>query len=356
MEKRIASLIITFILLFAILPYSAAAQVEDGSIKNTSSGNAFGAGNNIRIDQDVQGDLVLAGSSLEINGKVMDDFIGAGGEVIVNGNVSGNVIVAGGSVKVNGDVGGDVAAFGGQIFLSKDSVVQGDVLLGGGEVTLNGIVNGNGDISATTLRTGNDFKLKGNLQLQAENYPSNLKDNVGGSLNVTQTNQTANQYEGIARGFGVVGFIVGLLAAIALGLVLIYLFPWFVSELSGFVRESPLKSILIGFLAVIFVPIFAIVLLITFFGWSLSALIILVLLLAMLIATVPVKLLAGEMIYNRLFKKEAGKMVYYLIGAIIFAIAYEIPLVGGLIQFVALLLGLGAVILWLASERSHPAS
>jgi hypothetical protein len=355
MEKRIASFLILFILLFAVLPYSAGAQVEDGTIKNTSSGNAFGAGNNIRINQDIQGDLVLAGSLLEINSNVMDDFTGAGGEVIVNGNVSGNIVAVGGSVKVNGDVGGDLVALGGQIFLSKDSVVQGDILLGGGEVTLNGIVNGNGEVSATTLRTGNDFRLNGNLQVQAENYPPNLRNNVGGSLNVTQTNQTANQYEGIYQGFGIIGFIVQLLAAIALGLVLIYLFPRFVSELAGFVRDSPLKAGLIGFLALIFLPVLAIVLLITVFGWSLSLLIVFFLLLAGLIATVPVKLLAGEMIYNRLFKKEAGRMVYYLIGAIIFAILYAIPIIGGLIRFVALLIGLGAVILWLSSERASSA-
>jgi hypothetical protein len=356
MEKRRLSFLVLFILLFVVLPYSAGAQVEDGSIKYTSSGNAFGAGNNIRINQDIQGDLVLAGSLLEINGNVVDDFTGAGGEVIVNGNVSGNIIAAGGSVKVNGNVGGDLVALGGQIFLSKDSIVQGDILLGGGEVTLNGIVNGNGEISATTLRTGNDFRINGNLQVQAENYPPNLRDQVGGSLNVTQTNQTAEQYEGIARGFDILGFIVQLLAAIALGLVLIYLFPGFVRELTGFVRGSPLKAGLIGFLALIFLPVLAIILLITVFGWNLSILIILILLLAMLIATIPVKLLAGELIYNRLFKKEAGRMLYYIIGAIVFAVLYAIPLVGGLIRLIALLIGLGAIILWLSAERSHPAT
>ena len=67
----------------------------------------------------------------------------------------------------------------------------------------------------------------------------------------------------------------------------------------------------------------------------------LILALAALIATVPVKLLAGEMIYSKIFKKEAGKMIYYLTGAVIFAIVYEIPFLGGLIKFIALLVGLG---------------
>lgn len=347
MKKKLVLCLIFLIILFAALPYSAGAADKD-FLKYTSSGNAFGAGENLQINQDIPGDLVLAGSRLEISGNTGDDIIGAGGELIVNGNVSGNIIAAGGSIRVNGNVGGDVAAAGGKIYLSKDSVVEGDILLGGGEAMLDGTVNGNGEVSTGTLRTGDDFKLKGNLSLQADNYPSDLKNKVGGNVNVTQVNATEGQDEGTSEGFGIFSFILGLFASLALGLILVYLFPDFVSGVAGLVIDSPLKTGLLGFLALIFLPILSIVLLITLFGWSLSVLIILLLIVALLIATVPVKLLAGEKIYTKILKKEAGKMVYYLVGAVIFAVLYEIPFVGGLIRFIALLIGLGAIVAWLA--------
>lgn len=346
MKKKVVSGLVLIIMLFAALPYSAGAANEGNVLKYTSSGNAFGGGDKLQINQDIQGDLVLAGSRLEINGNTLDDFIGAGGELIINGNISGNILAAGGSVTVNGNVGGDVAAVGGQIFLSRDSVVEGDVLLGGGEVTLNGVVNGNGEISTGTLKTGDGFKLKGNLELQAENYPSNLRDKVDGNLNITQSNATENQ-EKTSEGFGIFSFILGLLASLALGLILIHLFPDFVSGLAELIKDSPLKAGLLGFLILVFLPVLSIVLLITIFGWSLSVLTILLFALALLIATVPVKLLAGEIIYNKIFKKDAGKTVYYLIGAVIFAILYEIPLIGGLIRFIALLIGLGVIAAWI---------
>ncbi len=241
MKKKLVSGLILLIMLFAALPYSAGAADED-FLKHTSSGNAFGGGDNLQIDQDIQGDLVLAGSLLEINGNTGDDFIGAGGDIIVNGNVSGNIIAAGGSIKVNGNVGGDVAAVGGQIFLSRDSVVGGDILLGGGEVILNGVVNGNGEISTGTLRTGDGFKLKGDLKLQAENYPSNLGDNIGGKLNITTRPATEDQYQDVYERFGIFSFILELLAALALGFILIYLFPGFVSELAKIVKDSAFKA------------------------------------------------------------------------------------------------------------------
>jgi hypothetical protein len=348
MEKKLLLLLVLFTILFSVLPFSAGAAGEDNSLKYTSSGNAFGGGDNLQINQDVQGDLVLGGSTLEINGNVLDDFIGAGGVLVVNGNVSGNIIVVGGTIRVNGNVGGDLVAAGGQIFLSQDSIVEGDVLLAGGSVILNGLVNGNGSISADTLQTGEDFKLKGDLELEAANYPSDLKEAVGGNLNIIAPAQ--EQYERESGGFGIFSFVLGLLAALALGLILIYTFPSFVSELEEVVRSSTLKAGLIGFLLLIFVPILCILLLITLFGWSLSILLLLLFALAALIATVPVKLLAGEIIYNKVFKKEAGKMRYYLVGAVIFAVVYEIPFLGSFISFIALIIGLGAIGIWLASN------
>jgi hypothetical protein len=353
MEKKLGSGLVLFIVLFAILPYSAGAASEDNFIQNTSSGNIFGAGDNFQINQDVQGDLVLAGSKLEINGNVVKDFIGAGGDLTVNGNVSGNVIAAGGTIRVNGNVGGDAAAFGGQILLSRGSVVNGDILLSGGDITLDGIVNGNGQVSAGTLRTGDNFKLKGNLKLEAQNYPSNLKNNVGGDLNITSRNETQIQYAKASAGFNFLAFIIWLLMSLVMGLILIYIFPGFVSRLKEIVRDSPLKTGLLGLLILIFLPILSVILLITLFGLSLSILLILLLALGLLIATVPVELLAGEIIYKKIFKKEAAKLVYYLIGAVIFAIAYEIPLIGGIIRFIALLIGLGAAVVWLG-ERATP--
>jgi hypothetical protein len=354
MDKKFVSGTILLILLFAVLPYVAWAATEENFLQNTSSGNVFGGGNNFQINQDVKGDLVLAGSKLEINGNIVHDFIGAGGEVIVNGNVSGNVIATGGTINVNRNVGGDVAAFGGQILLSGDSVVNGDILLAGGNITLDGIVLGNGQISAGTLRTGDKFKLNGNLKLDAQNYPPNLKDNVGGDLNITAKNETEAQYAKTYEGFSVFWFvfwfILKLLASLVLGLILIYFFPGFVNRLEEIVRDSPLKTGILGLLTLIFLPILSLILLITLFGWSLSVLVILLLALGLLIATVPIKLLIGEMVYNNVLKKKAGKMVYYLVGAILLAILFEIPFIGGLTHFIVLLIGLGAPVVWLGER------
>ncbi len=357
MKRKMECCLGLLIILFSLLALPAGAQNEESYLRVTSSGNAFGGGDDLVIDEDIEGDLVLAGSRLDVKGDVGDDFTGAGGMIIVNGDVSGNILAFGGSIRVNGNVGGDLVAAGGDISLSESSTVEGDALLTGGEVSLDGVINGDGSISTGTLRTGENFELKGDLELNAENVPPDLEENVGGSLTVVERAETDEFVADASEGFGFFGFIVGLLSSLALGLVLIYLFRDFVVELAETVRESALKAGVLGLVMLIFIPVLSIVLLITIFGWSLSILLTLLTTLALLVATVPVKLLAGELIYERVFKKEAGELMYYLIGAVVFAIVYEIPYIGGLVQFVALLLGFGAIGIWFAEAgRSRKVS
>jgi len=350
MKRKMVYGTVLLIILFSLLALPAGAANEDSYLRYTSSGNAFGGGDDLVIDEDIEGDLVLGGSRLDIKGDVGDDFIGAGGLVIVNGDVSGNILAAGGSVRVNGNVGGDFVAVGGEVFLSEDSTVEGDAILAGGELTLDGVINGDGSISAGTLRTGNNFELKGDLELEAENVPPDLEENVGGSLTVIERKESEEFIEDASKGFGFFGFIVGLLSSLALGLVLIYLFRDFVVGLAKTVRESTLKAGLLGLGILILIPVLSLILLITVFGWSLSVLLALLTALALLVATIPVKMLAGELIYSRVFKKEAGELMYYLTGAVVFALVYEIPYLGWLVQFVALLIGFGAIGVWFAES------
>jgi hypothetical protein len=56
-----------FTILFSVLPFSAGAADEESYLKYTSSGIAFGGGNDIQIDQDIQGIWCLQVKYLRIN-------------------------------------------------------------------------------------------------------------------------------------------------------------------------------------------------------------------------------------------------------------------------------------------------
>lgn len=339
-------LLFCFLLFIAGLSPALAAD-EDRFLEVTSSGNAFGAGQTLIIEEARPGDLVLAGSFLTINGDVEEDVIAAGGTVIINGNIKGDILAAAGTVRVNGNVGGDLVVVGGEILVSEKSRIGGDALLSAGDITLNGVIEGDGKVSAGTLRTGKNFELDGDLELTAENVPTDLESKVGGTFTYTERAREEKEGFGKSAGFGFASFIIGLLASLALGLVLIYLFPGFVGDLAGTVRDSALKAGLLGLVLLFLLPVVTLILFVTFFGWSLSVLLILVTGLFLLISTIPVKLLAGELLYRKIFNKEAGNPLYYLTGALLFAVLYEIPFLGGLVHFVALLLGFGAVWLWI---------
>lgn len=345
-RNSVLCLLFCFFVFASGLPLALAAD-EDTFLMVTSSGNAFGAGSELIIEDDKPGDLVLLGSLLTVNGDVKEDVIAAGATIIINGDVEGDVIAAGGTVRINGDVGGDLVTTAGEVFVSEMSRIGGDALLSGGDVTLNGVIEKNSSISAGTLRTGDAFEVRGNLKLTAENAPADLSSKVGGSLIREEKIEKAEERIGNILESSLVSFFIGLLSSLALGLVLVYLFPGFVGGLAKTIRGSALKTGLLGLVLLFLLPVAAFVLLFTLFGWSLSVLLFLFTALAFLISTVPVKLLAGEILYRKIFKREAGSLLYYLTGAIVFAIVYEVPFLGGVIRFIALLLGFGAIWLWI---------
>lgn len=51
MEKKLSLLLVLFMILFSVLPFSAGAADEENYLEYTSSGNAFGAGDNLQIDR-----------------------------------------------------------------------------------------------------------------------------------------------------------------------------------------------------------------------------------------------------------------------------------------------------------------
>ncbi|MBU0598045.1 polymer-forming cytoskeletal protein [Patescibacteria group bacterium] len=65
-------------------------------------------GNEIIIDGDINGDVIVAGNTITINGQVLGDVIAAGENITINGQVAGNVRVGATNVTINSQVGKNV--------------------------------------------------------------------------------------------------------------------------------------------------------------------------------------------------------------------------------------------------------
>jgi hypothetical protein len=99
------------------------------------------AGGEVIINAPVYGDLIVTGGSVTINDSVANDILAAGGTISFNGYVGDDIRCAGGRLNILRNVSGDVVVTGGNIFISKDAII-GNLISAGGEIIMNGRVNG----------------------------------------------------------------------------------------------------------------------------------------------------------------------------------------------------------------------
>ena len=136
---------IIILLLGLIMAVDAFGQFKSGEnvvISKKVNQDLYVAGGTVTINAPIEGDLVLTGGTVTVNDTVTQDILVAGGNIILNGYVGDDIRCAGGSVNVSGPVTGDLIAAGGTINISKEVVITGGLLLTGGEVTLDGTVEG----------------------------------------------------------------------------------------------------------------------------------------------------------------------------------------------------------------------
>lgn len=100
-------------------------------------------GGNARVDGVIQGDLAVMGGMVEVKGVVAGDAAVMGGNLDIAGSVQGDAAVFGGNIVHRGIIKGDMLIVGGTATLDSGSVIEGDIQTIGGSL--------NTDENATVL-------------------------------------------------------------------------------------------------------------------------------------------------------------------------------------------------------------
>ncbi|MFH1836343.1 MAG: hypothetical protein ABH851_09165 [Methanobacteriota archaeon] len=354
---------IILILSFCLIAFLVSAQPQpdwgaqgDSLIKILPSGNAYAAGGMLIVSDDVPGDLIIAGGQLTVNGNVGEDLMIAGGTLTVNGDVAGDVRAAGGQIILNGNVGGELVAAGGQVLVSKDSTISGDAMIAAGEASIDGVINGNADVGVGTFLMGDSAMILGDLDLEADTVGEGIDAKVSGELKKVTTEfrehtirESWTMPKELKSVFNVFIFLKGILASILLGGLLIYLYPSFTSKATKLVKTEYIKSLVAGVVMLAVTPILIVLFMLMVIGVKVSLIITLATIIGLLLATIPVKIVVGELLFKRIWKRKSKEFYYYCVGVAAFAICYEIPLIGWLIKIVAALVGFGAI--WVLTIR-----
>lgn len=325
----------------------------------------------IPASETVQGDLIATAGTVRVDGRVDGDLVATGGQVTVAGTVTGDVLVGAGSTTVSGEVGGDLRAGTGQARI--EGRVGEDVLLGAGQATITSGSQIGGDLIFGTGRMQMDGTVDGSVLGSTGNYTRG--GSVSGSERVNLAQPEEAQEPTVAD--RILDTLRRYLSILVIGVLLLWLLPRMFRRAADTARERPLLSLGVGFLGFIGV-IVALVLLIlitvlvavvlgllglgslagvtVFAGLLVAAIVVFLLVLAMgFVAQAVVGLALGRLVVRTDGRSFRGSLGALALGVLVVALVAAIPVVGGWLEALVVLVGLGALLL-LARAGRRPAA
>jgi len=388
------------------------------------------------LDGTVNGDLIVFAQNVTINGKVNGDLMAAAQTVAVNGEVTGSIRMAGSILQVGekARIGTDIVSAGYSLENKPGSSIGQDLVFAGGQILLAGDVDRNvqvatgafelrgnvgGDVTAEVgeadqgragpppalfmprsalsapnvkpgLTIDQSAKVTGNFKYSQSKDVSVPAGVVGGKVTRTEPNSkvSAPREETAAQKITRWGlnFIRNSVTLILIGLLLLWLFPFFMRGLSDQLQAKPLPSL--GWGAVAWAAFFFALLLIVvvtaiaglFFGvltlgqltgtvvWlgllTVLGLIVGFVLVTTFVAKVVFGLALGKWIFTQVHSPLAEHRYWPMIVGVLITLVIttllSFPLIPGflgwLLNFAIVLLGLGALWLWTRKRTLRPAS
>lgn len=328
------------------------------NLTDAVDGDAFLAGGKVAIASEVRGDLVVTGGEVSVGGSVGDDLYAAGGDVKLDAIVSGNARLAGGDLAVGPAtvVGGTATLTGGRVSFGGNS--HGQLQATGASVRIDGEVHGDAEVRAEELVIGPGTRIGGRLVYHGPAEPVVPEGAIiDGGIEFHESDasrfldRSGKRWSDRRSHRGSFLWVVGVFAAATFFLLL---FPGYSTRAAEAIGREPLPVLGLGLAIVVCVPFVAVVLIITIIGIPLALLAIPLYFLLLFLGWVTAALFLAQ---RGLAALRTGRpvttgwrLLALFLALIVLWLARQIPFVGGLVAFVALLAGVGALV-WQAWTR-----
>ena len=322
----------------------------------------FIVGGSALVTEPVTGDLIAAAGELRVSGPVSGDVVAAGGTLRLDGTVAQNVYAAGGQVALDGAFARNARVAGGSVTIGPKAQIHGNASLAGGRVEMRGAVDGY--LLATAGRVLIDGRVAGDVNAAAGELELGPQARIAGKLRYTgravRMDAAAQVLGGVERFeetepaarprvHRLVGFwTLGLMVFAAL---LVWVFPARTARVADAAQQRFGWSLLVGFIALAALPVAIVLLLITVIGLPLAVLGALGYLALLLTGYVASGIALGEIALRRLLARHAAQSGWRAaaaaLGVLVIGLLALVPWLGKLVTFLALVAGMGAVLLQL---------
>jgi hypothetical protein len=307
--------------------------------------NDVGAGGAmVDVDATVGRDVKAVGAVLTVRGQVGRD-ISAGGAVLTINAVIGGDLRAGGAVLTIGP-GSDIAGSfqGGAANLRVGGHINGPVKIGGALVTFNARTDGPVEIDGGKIVIGAAARIGGDLVVRSMSDPEiDPAAVITGEVRRIAPPQWWWPLSPWAHAAIFAGFVA--LGTIVSGIILMLFGGRVLATAADHVRLRPGSSLLIGLATAVLIPAIAAVVMATVVGISVG----IAILLLLPVLTVFGHAVAATGIASGIFVRDRGGLgpvrtfLLLVIGAIVIALVWLIPWVGGVLGLIILLFGIGAL-------------
>ncbi len=319
---------------------------------------------NLHIFGTVDGDIFVWTREARVDGNVTGDLNIGAETVRITGEIEDDLRVGCKDLYIDGTVGGHVLAGCANIYIGEDAVIEGDLVLGCGVTNIDGEVRGSAAVATgvfsmdgtiagnAEIRTdggvnlGPDAHIGGDLRYEGPYEVDIAPGTVAGSVRYTRMSPDED-IEGLKEGLSslsVVWHFLGFLAAIIAGTIIVALTKKHAITTAEIIRTKPLKSLGIGFIAYICIPIVLLILLVMIITIPLMLVVFLAYLIALYVAKFYVAIWLGNLILRRGGRTDVSPIPSFLLGILLIYLVTWIPVVGTLIGIVVIFFGLGALL------------
>lgn len=322
-------LLIGLLLMLTFVPAPAAAE--------TRSAGTIVVGPN----ETVAGDLTAFGGTVVVRGTVDGDLEAFAGNVYVEGAVTGDVNAFAGTVRIDGTVEGRVTAMGGTVRVEPDATIGRSLRVAGGTVVVAGTVAGDAEIGAGSLTLTSTASVGGDVRFDtAQNQFVNEGAAVGGTITRTDEIEFGSPWRLAPPGW--VFDVYGLFVTLLVGTVLLLVLPDVSTEIARTVARDPVRTGAVGLLVLLGIPVALVLIASTIIGIPLSLVGILVYGLVVWIGAVYGRYAVGDWLVS--YGDVENRWLALSVGVTAVFLAKRVPVLGGLVEFVVVILGLGAMV------------
>jgi len=329
----------------------------------------FTGGQNININGHIRGDLVAAGMSATLDGEVDGSVAAFVYDLKMCGDCRNSVRVFARRIDIDGHIERNLMAFGEEVIIGTHGWVEKDIHFGASTVLIQGHVGGKLEGSGDKVYISG--QIDGDVKIEAPEVVVQPTAIIGGNLTTTgykepkiepgaqilgeTTHSTPKKKE--PKGYSFLSFLCDAWSFLALALtggVLLGFFGGFTLDVTQQIKTHWLKSLGLGFVFFVGLPIAAVILIVTLIGIPLGVVVLAGWGLLCYLAKVFIAIIVGDWLLRKLRGGRSPKAFWSMIlGVVVIILALKIPFFGFLAKIlIATIIG-GWILTRLRRRGSH---